>query len=265
MKIFVVNYGGDNFTPFARLNTKCAYKYGRVDHVYTYTPDDIDVDFRKKHAKILSSSLGGGYWLWKPYIIKKTLSQIQDGDYLVYLDSGSSYVCGPVKPLIDEIEKKGMWLYAMQMDFVERQYTKRDAFVLMDSDRCEYTDTGQYWAGIQIYKKCSSSIAFVDDWLSYASDRRIITNDDNTCGKENYPDFIAHRHDQSIFSLLCKKGGITPSDSIVCNMNKKVKHNVIFYLRHRRKLGVSMVIITKILLLLLVCQLNIQIIINKKG
>jgi len=60
MKIVVVNYGGDNFTPFARLNTKCAYKYGGVDHVYTYTPDDIDVEFRKKHAEILSSSLGGG-------------------------------------------------------------------------------------------------------------------------------------------------------------------------------------------------------------
>ena len=172
-------------------------------------------------------------------------------------------MCGPVGPLIDEIEKKGMWLYATQMDFIEKQYTKRDAFVLMDSDRCEYTDTGQYWAGIQIYKKCSSSIAFVNDWLSYASDRRIVTNDDNTCGKENYPDFIAHRHDQSIFSLLCKKVGVTPSESIVCNLNKKVKHNIIFYLRHRRKLGVSMVIITKILLILLVCQLKIQLFLNK--
>jgi len=62
-KIVVVNYGGDKYTPFARLNTECAYKYDKVDHVYTYTPKDIDLEFRNAHSDILSSSIGGAYWL----------------------------------------------------------------------------------------------------------------------------------------------------------------------------------------------------------
>lgn len=257
-KIVVINYGGDGFTSFARLNTWCAYKYGKVDKVYTYTPEDIDSEFRNAHADILSSSIGGGYWLWKPYIIKKTLALLQEGDYIIYLDSGSSYFCGSVIPLINEMIQNNNWLFANKMDFLERQYTKRDAFLLMDCDSPEYTDTGQYWAGIQIYKKCSLSINFVDKWLSYAYDKRIITNNPNVCGKENYPDFIAHRHDQSIFSLLCKKEGVKSSDSIVCSLRNKVNHNIVYYFHHRPRVGTSIIILTRILLLLVVCQLTIH-------
>ena len=41
--------------------------------------------------------------------------------------------------------------------------------------------------------------------LAYAQDSRIITEEDNTQGLDNYPEFIAHRHDQSVWSLMSKK------------------------------------------------------------
>ena len=31
---------------------------------------------------------GGGYWIWKPYIISKMLEQINENDILVYIDAG---------------------------------------------------------------------------------------------------------------------------------------------------------------------------------
>jgi hypothetical protein len=40
------------------------------------------------------------------------------------------------------------------------------------------------------------------EWLAYASDPRLITDTDNTLGKQNLPRFREHRHDQSIRSLL---------------------------------------------------------------
>ena len=36
---------------------------------------------------------GGGYWIWKPYFILKTLKEkIKYNDYLIYSDSGSVYI-----------------------------------------------------------------------------------------------------------------------------------------------------------------------------
>ena len=29
-----------------------------------------------------------GFWLWKPFIIKKTMENMNDGDVLLYLDCG---------------------------------------------------------------------------------------------------------------------------------------------------------------------------------
>ena len=30
---------------------------------------------------------GAGYWIWKPYIIWKTLQDVEDGDIVCYIDS----------------------------------------------------------------------------------------------------------------------------------------------------------------------------------
>jgi len=45
---------------------------------------------------------------------------------------------------------------------------------------------------------------FVANWLTFASDPRAVTDQPNELG-ENLPGFKDHRHDQSVFSLLCKK------------------------------------------------------------
>jgi hypothetical protein len=45
-------------------------------------------------------------------------------------------------------------------------------------------------------------INFINEWLHYAKDYRIITDSANECGLPNYPEFVDHRHDQSILSLL---------------------------------------------------------------
>ena len=49
---------------------------------------------------------------------------------------------------------------------------------------------------------------FFQEVLSYAQDIRIISDNPNIMGKDNYPGFIDHRHDQSVISLISKKRGI---------------------------------------------------------
>jgi hypothetical protein len=60
---------------------------GWFDTIIAYSPKDLDNEFTKKFKNILNQSRIGGYGIWRPYIIKK-LNEINDGDFLIYLDAG---------------------------------------------------------------------------------------------------------------------------------------------------------------------------------
>ena len=177
---------------------------GGFDKVLEYSPEDLDEDFRRKNRHILKHKRGGGYMLWKPYIIKKTLEGMGPGDFLFYADAGSLFA-GPVEPLIEVMRQKNQDILSFQLRGAERQWTKRDAFTLMGCDSAQYADTKQIGTPFSLWRKTALSMKLADEWLSYAQDERIITDMPNQGGKENYPGFRAHRHDQSIWSLLCKK------------------------------------------------------------
>jgi hypothetical protein len=86
-------------------------------------------------------------------------------------------------------------------------WTKRDCFVLMDCDSKEYWNSPQVQAGINIWKNTPRVRSFLEEWLEYCKDPRIITDQPNTCGEDNLTEYQDHRHDQSILTnLLIKKG-----------------------------------------------------------
>ena len=89
-----------------------------------------------------------------------------------------------------------------------------------------YTETPQYMAGIQIYKKSKFTEKFLEDLLYYSQDKRIITDMPNTLGKDNYKGFRENRHDQSIFSLLIKKYGLVNTPKTNMNITKNEKSNI---------------------------------------
>lgn len=231
MKIAAVNYADKPYREAQLLNTKTAVRKGKADLVYEYTPQDIDPEFYKQNEEILSDPTGGGLWLWKPYCLKKTLERLEEGDYMMYADAGGFFYCNPIRPLVEEMKKRNLWLLSQEVGFLEKYYTKRDAFVLMGCDAKEYTDTVQRMGGLHIMKKCDQSLAFVEDWLKYGSDKRIIDNGENKCGLENYKGFLAHRNDQSVYSLLCKKYKVEPFE----NIRQEGKWKVVYY--HHTKHG----------------------------
>ncbi len=105
MKI-LINYATPAFARSRRINTATGYAMGRFDKVIEYSPEDLDENFRRKNQHILKHKKGGGYWLWKPYIIRKTLEGMEEGDFLFYVDAGSFFL-GPVEPLIEIMRQKG--------------------------------------------------------------------------------------------------------------------------------------------------------------
>ncbi|WP_051212882.1 hypothetical protein [Butyrivibrio fibrisolvens] len=209
-----ISYGDKKYCGAAKLNLESARDHG-ADNTILYGPEDLPLGFKLRNWRIYYGRTGrrfkrkgAGYWVWKPYIINETLKALNEGDILIYSDGASVYV-GDIANIIETMdqEKLNIMIFSLGLQ-IERQYTKRDAFVLMDADTPEYTDSRQRIATYVIFRKCQESSEFVNEWLNYSLDYRIITDEKNKTGKDNYPEFVDHRNDQSILSLLAKKRGI---------------------------------------------------------
>jgi len=207
MKKYHINYANGRYLKAQEYCSQSAKAVG-FDEVISFSINDIDRDFLEKNIKILSQPRGAGYWIWKPYFIKKTLEKINDGDLLVYSDSGSYYQ-NSVQPLIDLIKKEKTGVLSFELKgLLEKTYTKKDTFVLMGLDDPKYSESSQREATYIWLIKNDFTVKLINEYLEFAQDERIIT--DLASQNENHPEFQDHRHDQSIWSLLCKKYDITP-------------------------------------------------------
>lgn len=205
MKSVFINFsGGGRYQQAQKFGSETARQAG-FNEVIMYNENDLDEDFKEKNKYILSKSRGVGCWSWKPYIIKKTLDKMEYGDLLFYSDSGS-YFKKSIQPLVDLLFKEPSFILSFELKgLIEKHYTKRDAFVLMGLDTPEYTESSQREATYIMLIKTPTTMSIVEEYLKYAQDYRIITDDSNTQYLPNYEGFIDHRHDQSIWSLLMKK------------------------------------------------------------
>ena len=241
--VVVINYSNEYYRQAQILCTATAKRFGAAQ-VWEYSPQDIPPDFYAAHKFILDLPRGNGYWLWKPLIILDALSKVNDGDHVFYTDSGVAFI-DDIHYLIDAMEKADVNVMTFVAPFSktlwERLWTKRDAFILMDCDSPEYTDTPQIGATFFACKKCDEAISFVQDWLKYMCDPRIVTDMPNQLGQPNYPEFLENRHDQTVLSLLTKKNKLpqfkTPTQLVSNNLFQDVlersPYPQIFY-HHRR-------------------------------
>ncbi len=208
MKKYHINFAHGRYLKSQQYCSQSAQQAG-FDKVISYTMSDIDRNFFTKNLSILQQPRGVGYWVWKPYFILKTLELMNDGDLLVYSDSGSYYQSS-VQPLIDLITKDEHGVLSFELKgLIEKDYTKKDTFVMMDLDDPKYTDSSQREATYIWLIKNDFTVKLISEYLEYAQNENIITDIPNIKG-DNYPSFKDHRHDQSIWSLLCKKYDIEP-------------------------------------------------------
>ena len=225
MQKFYINYANDDFKQQQNNNTKQVKEIGKVEAVISYGRDDIDKDFYAKNKKILNKVRGGGYWLWKFYFIHKTLTDatMKKGDVLFYCDSGVN-VLKDLNPLYTLPKKYNQDVILFDTSDKNKSYTKRDTFMLMNCDTNDAYDANVCIGGIHLWRKSAKSIAFIEECLEYATQYKIIGDSISTLGQE-HPEFICHRHDQSIFSLMAyKKGLLLVSNVKECVYDTSVKN-----------------------------------------
>lgn len=175
-----------------------------------YTADYLRKDkvFWKKHGDfIVKHRRGFGYWIWKPYIILKTLNQMKEGDILLYLDCGFEIDISEKNDLQQYIDLvKTDKIVGSDSKCIEKEWNKRDLIDFLDMDNDGYLLTTQRQSGAFFILVCEDTKRLMEEWYTLACDYHLI--DDSPSVLPNYEVFKEHRHDQSVISLLTKKYNI---------------------------------------------------------
>jgi len=222
MKRILISYAHNGFTSSQKLNSKSGLEVGGFTDTIEYGCDMLDEDFKRKNHAILSQRRGAGYWLWKPYIILKTLEQMGAGDILFYSDAAIEFV-ESMENYFDLCvnDEKGIILF-YNNHHLNYLWTKQDCLILMGLDKLsppgDPTPCAPYSrqlnAAIQMCRKTEYSLKFYRDYLNFCEDPRILTDMENTLGRPNHKGFIEHRHDQSVVSLLRFRDNIRACEDI---------------------------------------------------
>jgi len=214
--ISVITYGNNKFSNSKNRLIGQLEQYGLFNYVKAYGPEDLDSDFTSRFKHILSQSRIGGYGIWRPYIIKKEMEKLNDGDFLMYIDAGCTMIPSGKPRFLEYIEmlkasNKGIISFSMD-HLPEKWYTTKEIFQYFGvEDDVKITDSGQYLSGILIIKKCAHSVDLIDTWMKAVYDHAEMFTDCYNDKQAQY--FRDNRHEQSVFSVLRKiKGSIVIPD-----------------------------------------------------
>jgi hypothetical protein len=233
-RVHLVSFATLEFKRSQRRLTISAKRFG-ISNIHEFGPEDIDHAFYRRHSRILRSRRGAGYWLWKPYLIRKIMAQTIEGAIVFYMDADAEFVADP-SPLIKLADGKGIVLFQNWIEHTNAIWTKRDCFIGMDCDSGVYWSATQLTAAYALFKNAARARSFVDEWLDYCASEPILTDQPNALGRANLPGFIEHRHDQSVLSLLALKSGMeTFRDPSQFGNERKVPANRVAgeYMHHR--------------------------------
>lgn len=226
-KHFITFGAGDiNFVEAAQRLEKQVRSLNLYDEITVFTCEnsnnvnDLQNDpiFWNKHKDFIKKNKRGyGYWIWKSYIIKKTLEKIPEGDILLYLDAGCEVDIRKkhiMKQFFDYINDN---LIITSPNWPEYMWNKMDLIEHLQMNNKKHLDSWQHQGGVIMFLKCSKTMKLVNEWYNTACKYNLL--DDTPSKIPNLPGFVEHRHDQSIFSLLVKKNNF----NIKKNLNECVE------------------------------------------
>jgi hypothetical protein len=153
---------------------------------------------------------GYGLWMWKPIVAQLALSRVPEGDFLFFLDAGSSInpsmnARPRLLQYLDVLDKTNFLFFELALQ--ERIWTKKSVIRHFDL-RIEHQYSGQRVGGIFGLKASEDSRNLLRSWVQAATlDSGYLLLDPDSNDLED-SDFMAHRQDQSLLSVLTKSLGI---------------------------------------------------------
>lgn len=216
MKVKLITFadGARHWRDSATRLAKQAKDSGLFAEVEIFNLDRLKLDFpefsTKNEAMLKTGTRGFGYWIWKPYIIFKSLVDSQsDFDILVYLDAGCSLNVSSSQAKQRFLEycklavDSGGVAFQLQ-DQPEIHWNKMDTILAIRGRVDDVLESNQLVGGILVLNRSSETIELIQKWCNVSTAENYHFVDDTPSIADNHPAFRGHRHDQSIWSLLVK-------------------------------------------------------------
>lgn len=183
------------------------------DEVILYTPADLSEEI-KAHP-LMQYSRGGGYWIWKPWLIQKTLREHAAGDIVVYADAGSTLRKSPewdrLFKLMEQYDTLCFQYAETVPEFARwgnsstkvKYWTKKSALTFLDEyfhDNA-YRENCKVMGGLLFMKNPENSL--LRQWLDISLNHpELIVDPTEEELKEQDPGFAYHKHEQSFLTAL---------------------------------------------------------------
>jgi hypothetical protein len=193
---------GTHQTHLDRL-IKSIQKHSPEIKIILFDKKNIDPVFIQTHKQVFDSARGGGYWIWKPYILYETLKILDPGETLLYIDSKYEIL----EPITDWLSTKPdlcVWKNKPNSgQYFMKNWCKMDVIDRFDMfDKVFVENAEDCWAGMIFVRKTEQTLAYVEEWLSMCNYENI---SDSPSQEKNAPMFTDHRHDQSLLSIVLHK------------------------------------------------------------
>jgi len=172
---------------------------------------------------------GFGFFLWKPLIVLEELRSLKDGEFLLYVDAGchlnkrgrrrflaylSALNSSEEDVLVFEFRSPAPNIldpgpFSAFKGLNDLAYAKSEVlseFLTLGLTEKDF-ESASIQGGILLIQKSPKSVKLIEKWAEYARKRPELFDESLDKGGEG-AQFIAHRHDQAVLSLLAKKYGV---------------------------------------------------------
>ena len=216
--IHFITYGDKNFLKAKQRILKEANEFAEFKTIKGYGPDELPINFKNKFAQILKQPRGGGYWIWKVAIIEEALKNINDGEFLIYMDAGCKFNLNGKQRFNEYIQLLNDSEYGV-LSFQltgnkgpgnfekEKTWTTKQIFDYFNINiNSSMATDSQYMATILIFQKSTHCNLIIEKYIKALLDDPLLFTDYYNRTNQHL-DFKDNRHDQSVLSLIRKIHG----------------------------------------------------------
>ncbi|MFM8454074.1 MAG: hypothetical protein ACKOAD_03710 [Gammaproteobacteria bacterium] len=212
-RTYLISYASGADVFFKNQNTLAYSALDKgIDAVINYKPKDLELSFIEKNKKILSQPLGAGLWIWKPYILFKTMQAVPEGSIILYSDVGF-ILTKPLHDLLALAEKQGaVFVEAAAINPEENlieHRVPRETLQALGMDTPEVRNKKLALAGFMLLVNNAKNRTFVEQWLNFCVTPNLI-QPNKIDPKIQHPKFVANLYDMSLLSLALIKFSSLP-------------------------------------------------------
>jgi hypothetical protein len=203
-RIYAISFGSDRqYEIFAYdLLRELSLSYPSISFKI-FTRDHLPPPVSSKAAEFKT---GFGYFVWKPWVVSTAISQLNDGDILLYVDgrSGLRNPGQPIKWLDAFVQDTRCDLAAWQMSHLESLWSTGDLIDSLEMSDEAALQVGQYAATFHAWRINERTRGLAESWYQFMMDNFQLCRNEPSL-RPNHAEFRENRHDQSVFSLMLKR------------------------------------------------------------